>query len=94
MKSGSKENDELASGLFDLQEFHGWPTSVVNKYFQDKGWEMIDCFNDYKYVWVNHSLNKSIVAKTEMIDNDSLGNEIIANISWFDGIYSEKKINN
>ena len=82
-------NPLLAAGLFDLQEFHGWPPTTVNNYFKDKGWIMIDCFNDYKWAWVNHSLNKSIVAKTEMVDEDALGNEMIVDIWWYDGIYSE-----
>jgi len=34
-------------------------------------------------------LNKSIVAKTAMVDEDALGNEMIVDIWWYDGIYSE-----
>ena len=79
----------LSAGLFDLQEFHGWPPTTVNSYFKDKGWKMIDCLNDYKWAWVNHSINKSIVAKTEMVDEDALGNEKIIDIWCYDGIYSE-----
>jgi hypothetical protein len=85
----TEANNMLATGLFNLQEFHGWPINVVNTYFKEKGWQVFDCFNDYKRAWVNHSLNKSIVAKTEMVDNDVLGNEIVVDIWWYDGIYSE-----
>lgn len=85
-----KSNDPLLSaGLFDLQEFCGWPVMAVNKYFKDKGWEVADCFNDYKRAWVNRSLDKTIIAKTEMIDDEALGNEIISTIMFYDGIYSE-----
>lgn len=84
------DNKLLAAGLFNLHEFHGWPPTIVNKYFKEKGWEIIDCFNDYKWVWVNYFLNKSIVAKTEIVDEDVLGNEMIVNIWWYEGIYSEK----
>jgi hypothetical protein len=82
-------NNLLAAGLFNLEEFHGWPPTTVNNYFKDKGWESIDCFNDYKRAWVNRRLNKSIVAKTAMVDEDALGNEMIVDIWWYDGIYSE-----
>jgi hypothetical protein len=79
----------ISAGLFDLDEFIGFPISVVNSYFIDKGWEAFDCFNDYKHAWVNHSLNRSIVAKIEMIDNEYLGNVIVDSIWWYEGIYSE-----
>ena len=82
-------NPLLAAGLFDLQEIHGWPPTTVNNYFKDKGWIMIDCFNDYKWAWVNHALNKSIVAKTTWLDEDCLGDEFITDIWSYDGIYSD-----
>ena len=82
-------NPLLDAGLFDLQEFHGFPPTTVNNYFKDKGWKMIDCFNDYKWAWVNHSINKSIIAKTEIVDEGALGNEMIVDICSYDGIYSD-----
>jgi hypothetical protein len=74
----------------DLHEFHGWPPALINIYLHDRGWEIVDCFNDYKYAWVNYSLNKSIVVKIDMVDNDSLGNEMITDVWSYDGIYSDK----
>lgn len=82
-------NQLLAAGLFDLHEFYGFPPTTVNNYFKDKGWKMIDCFNDYKWAWVNHSINKSIIAKTKIVDEDVLGNEMIVDIWSYDGIYSD-----
>lgn len=83
------KNEIVSSGLFDLDEFIGFPISVVNSYFIDKGWEAFNCFNDYKHAWVNHSFNKSIVAKIEIVDNEYLGNVIVGSIWWYEGIYSE-----
>lgn len=85
------DNNALSSGLFNLDEFVGWPLNVVNKYFTEKGWQMVACFNDYKWAWVNTLLNKSIIAKSEMVDNEALGNEIVESIWWYDGIYSESE---
>jgi len=83
------ENIFISAGLFDLEEFIGYPVRVVNKYFIEKGWQSVDCFNDYKYVWVNNNLNKSIIAKIDMVDDEILGNEVINSIRYFEGIYSE-----
>ena len=84
-----KQNfNNTETGLFNLEEFIGYPIDVVNKYFKDKCWITIDCFNDYKLVWANHLINKSIVAKSQMIDDINLGYEIVVNIWWFEGIYS------
>jgi hypothetical protein len=87
IQNGSKVM--LAAGLFDLDEFIGYPILVVNNYFKDKGWEMVDCFNDYKWVWTKLDLNKSIVAKVDFVDDEILGNEVVNSIWWYDGIYSE-----
>lgn len=80
------------TGLFNLDEFISYPIKVVNKYFIDKGWEMVDCLNDYKWVWVNRRLNKSIIAMTEIIDDEILGNEIIHKIYTINSIYKENTI--
>lgn len=82
-------NNVLAAGLFNLDEFIGYPIQVVNNYFKEKGWEMIDCFNDYKWAWVKKDMNKSIIAKVDMIDDENLGNEIVNSIWWYEGTYSE-----
>jgi hypothetical protein len=81
--------DNLQHGLFDLDEFIGYPIQVVNNYFETKGWVLIECFNDYKYAWIKADINKSIIAFVSMIDDISLGNEVVNSISWFDGIYTD-----
>jgi hypothetical protein len=77
--------------IIDLDEFLRKDPQWVNRYFKYIGssWQLIDCFNDNKYVWINILLNKSIIAKTEMIEEDSLGNEMIVDIWCIDSIYSE-----
>ncbi len=80
---------QIETGLFNLNEFIGYPVFVVNKYFKEKAWQMIECFNDYKWVWVNNEIGKSIIAKVEIIDNETLGNEVIDIIYWYEGIYKE-----
>ena len=80
---------ETSNGLFNLDEFIGYPVQVVNKYFTEKGWEMVDCFNDYKYVWIKTDINKSIIAKVDIIDDENLGNEVVNKIWWNDHIYYE-----
>jgi hypothetical protein len=79
----------LTAGLFNLEEFVGYPVGVVHNYLKEKGWETVECFNDYKYAWIKNDLNKSIIAKIDMVDNEELGNEIINEIRQYDGIYSE-----
>lgn len=87
MKSEKYLNDN--NGLFNLDEFIGWPIQFVDKYFREKGWNMIECFNDYKWAWTNNKINKSIVAKVELIDDDVQFSEVVISIWYFDGIYKE-----
>jgi hypothetical protein len=81
--------ENIEAGLFNLQEFIGYPAYVVNDYFKSKGWKSYDCFNDYKYAWINCDLNKSIIAKVDMADDEIYHHEVINSIWWFDGIYKE-----
>ena len=74
----------------DLHEFHGWDPFILSNYLEDKGWKKVDCFNDYKYAWISHSLNKSIIAKIEFVDEDALGNEMVIDVWSFEGVYSDK----
>ena len=71
---------ESSLGLFDLDEFVGYPVQVVNDYFKKKGWEMIDVFDDYKWVWQKTDAGKRVIVKTEIVDNNKLGNEIVTKI--------------
>jgi hypothetical protein len=73
----------------EISKFEGFPVTVVDEYLISKGWEKVDCFNDYKWAWTEKSLNLSIIAKTTMIDDESLGNEIILHSWLHEGIYSE-----
>lgn len=73
----------------DLQEFIDCHVNYVNNDLKSEGYVMIDCFNDYKWAWVNHALNKSIIAKTTWLDEDCLGDEFITDIWSYDGIYSD-----
>jgi hypothetical protein len=52
-------------------------------------WVLFDCFNDYKIVFVNEKLNKSIIAKIHYTDQDCI--EVIDSIWVYNGIYSEKQ---
>ena len=79
----------MSENITDLHEFISWPPQSVNSYLKSKGWDMIPCFNDYKYVWINILLNKSIIAKIEIVDDSSLGNEMIVDIWCIDFIHSE-----
>jgi hypothetical protein len=88
-KNNFFDNTFSAAGLFNLDEFIGYPILVVNKYFQEKGWKMVECFNDYKWAWVKTDMNKSIIAKVNIIDNEILCNEIVNTICWYEGIYTE-----
>lgn len=51
------------SGLFNLNEFIGFPLSVARKYFEDKGWVMVESYNSNTYLFNNYNLNKSITIK-------------------------------
>jgi len=80
-------------GLFNLEEFIDFPVLIVHEYFTKKGWEMVECFNDYKWAWIHNSLNKSIIAKVDWTEDDKLIDkgfiEIINSIWYFEGIYKE-----
>jgi hypothetical protein len=76
--------------LIDFKIPIGSNVYSIDCYLISKGWKQISCFNDYKYVWINEAANKTIVAKIDMIDNgfDECA-EIINQIWYFEGIYSE-----
>ena len=86
-----EKNQALETGLFNLNEFVGWPIGVVNKYFNDKGWQTVECVSDYKWVWVKHDIKMSIIAKIDMIDDEELGNKVVNQISAIFGVYSEEQ---
>lgn len=67
-------------------DFIGRPVQDLHNLLTENGWKMIECFNDYKWVWVNHNLNKSIIAKTEFTD---AGVEEINSMFEYKGIYME-----
>jgi hypothetical protein len=75
--------------LEKIKEFIGNSVFKLDKELKEDGWQTISVFNDYKWVWVKPSINKSIVAKIDFIDNIELDNEIIIDIWSYDGIYSE-----
>jgi len=73
----------------EISKFEGFPVTIVDEYLTNKGWQKVDCFNDYKWAWIEYSLNLSLIAKTIMIDDESMGNEIILHSWLHEGIYSE-----
>jgi len=82
----SISNEAIETGLFDLDAFMGYPISVVNEYFKGKGWQMVDCFNDYKWAWTRVDLNKSIIVKVDFVEDNF---EVVNSITSIDGVYSE-----
>jgi hypothetical protein len=75
---------------FDIEKFIGSAVYAVDGYFKSSiGWESVSCFNDYKCVWVNRTLGKSVIAKIEMIDDEFLRNQIVSSICYIDHIYQE-----
>lgn len=76
----------------ELQQFVGKSERDIWLYLHGKGWVSFDCFNDYKTVWINKALNKSIVARVSPsceITPEFVAIMIIESIWSYDGIYTD-----
>lgn len=80
--------ENITSQIF-LDKFINMPVYFLSYFLCDNGWKVVPCFNDYKWVWVNESINKSIIAKVEMVDDDFPFIELIYSIWAIDHVYSE-----
>lgn len=72
---------------YNLDRFIGLKSYLVDKYFTQQGFKQVSCFNDYKYAWVNESLNISVIAK---VSHGEDCEERVALIWGIEGIYTEQ----
>lgn len=82
---------ETSNKINNLQEFVGKSIKEAKKYFEENGYEITPCFNDYKWVFSKPIINKYIIIKvdhSEESDEDGII-EIITKISEADGIYHD-----
>jgi hypothetical protein len=87
MMNQKKTNKQIKdNGLFDLEEFLGYPRYVACEYFENKGWEYFPVWNDNNMVLNNHELNVHIIAKSEVIDDEKYRFERIIDIGLHKGV--------
>lgn len=57
-------------GNFEIDDFIGFPVSYLDKHLAKYGFDSIPLFNDYRYQWVCHELNTSILAHIYFAENE------------------------
>lgn len=70
-----------------LNSFIGYSVENINSELKRKGFDVVECRNDYKHVWSKENLNTTVIARTEMT-NESI-DEVVTKVWHFEGVYKD-----
>lgn len=59
------QKSDTITGLFNLEEFRGWPIFQVLKYFRSKGWRDCKPSDGFRYILTNVGLVTTLFIAVE-----------------------------